>query len=152
MKFTVDLEDFYLEEGEVADELKKHVISSVVSEISKQIKDQVSKFMDTYLKEKLNTELNTRVQLIMDDFIATGTVKGHYSGDPDLTVKGWVSKVFQSKSPDILNGIKIQVTAHAKALQDRYDLNFALGIVTKLKDQGLLKEEAVKMLLDDKTT
>lgn len=148
MKFTVELEEFYLEEGELTEELKRQIKNDVVSEIRVQIKKQVDEFMDAHVKSVIQEELKTRVQLLMDEHLASGKVKDRYAGK-ELTVQGWISENFASQQPTITKEIEKRVQAHAKALQDRYDLQFASQIIVKMKDQGFLKEDIAKLLLPE---
>jgi hypothetical protein len=146
MKFTIELEDFYLEEGEITEALKDHIKTSVVYQISQNIKEQVAGFMDHHLKSQITDQLKTRVQLLMDDLLATGKVKDRYS-NKEITAKEWIASEFTQKGTDITEFIKKQVVFHVKELQNRYDLLFASQLIIKMKDQGFLKEDVAKLLL-----
>lgn len=152
MKFTVEVEDFYLEEGELASELKHQLKQSVVSEIRESIKKQVNDYVENYIKLEINEELKTRVKIIVDEFIKNGKVKGRYSNDPERPVEVWISESIQHDHAKIYDHIGKAVEKHTKALKDRYDLMFATSLITKIKEQGFLKEEAAKLLLTDEPT
>jgi hypothetical protein len=51
MKFTVEVEDFYLEEEEMTSELKKFIQTDLVMQIYAKIKTQVIEIADKYYKE-----------------------------------------------------------------------------------------------------
>lgn len=147
MKFTVEIEDFYLEEGELAAELKSQIKNEVVAKIRESIKDQVLSFMDDHIKSVINAELQTRIQLLMDDHLASGKVKDQYNKREEITVKEWITKYFTNNHPEIIKNIEAQVKKQVSELQNRYDLQFAAQLITKIKDQGFLKEDVAKMLL-----
>lgn len=147
MKFTVEVEDFYIEEGDIASELKHQIKNAVVGQIRENVKQQVDAFMDGHVKAEINAELKTRVQLLMDDFLASGKVKDGYNSKEEITIKEWTAKYFQGKQPEIIKFIEAQAKKHTLELQQRYDMLFATQLITKIKEQGFLKEEAAKMLL-----
>lgn len=147
MKFTVDVENFWIEEADLSKELQSQVQRHIVAEIRESVKTQVNNFMDQHIRAVINAELQSRVQILMDEIIATGKIKGDYSSDPQITVKEYIVKNFANRKPDITAAIAKQVTQHFEELKNRYDLLFATQLITKIKEQGMLKDEAVKMLL-----
>lgn len=148
MKFTVEVEEFYLEEGELAIELQKQVKADVIGQIRGLIKAQVDTFMDTHIKNELGNALQGRVQAAMEDFLATGKIKDPYSsGNKEKTMKEWLEEYVRGKSADIHKVIAAEVAKMTKALTDRYDLAFAGQLINKIKDAGFLREDAAKLLL-----
>jgi polyhydroxyalkanoate synthesis regulator phasin len=147
MKFTVEVEEFYIEDGELAAELQKQVKADVVHQIRESVKKQVTDFMDQHIKAVIDQELKTRVQMLMDELLATGKVKDQYSSSPEMPIKEWITKYFTGKSADIHKSIQAQVNKHVSDLQTRYDIMFTSQLITKMKDQGFLKEDVVKILL-----
>jgi hypothetical protein len=147
MKFTVEVEEFYLEGGELATELKHQIKQDVVKQIHESVKKQVSEYVDAYVKKEIDAELNTRVKLLVDDFVKSGKVKGRYSSDSEKTIPEWIAENIREHKSALSDAIKSTVALQVKGLQDRYDLLFATQLITKIKEQGFLKDEAVKMLL-----
>lgn len=147
MKFTVEVEDFYLEEGELAAELKHQIKQSVIAQIHTNVKKQVDEFMNEHIKNYIDAELKTRTQMLMDSFMESGKVKASY-GSEEMLVKDWIAKTFSEKRSDIHSAIERQVKRHVEELQKRYDLLFATQLITKIKEQGFLKEDAAKLLLE----
>lgn len=150
MRFTVEVEDFYIEEGELATELQHQLKSSIVREIREEIKDKVKSFTETHIRQVINEGLQARVQVLMDEIISSGKLKGEYSSDPEITVEEMIRQRFLKARPDITKTVESKVKSHVKDLQDRYDLMFATQLITKIKEQGFLKQEAVDMLLGEK--
>ena len=147
MKFTVEVEEFYLEEGELAVELKEQIKRDVVAQIREVTKKQVDEFMNTYVKNEIHNQLQGRVQSMMDEFLSSGLVKDNYGNPPQMAVKDWISKTFTDKRADIHKSIENQVKKAVSELQARYDLMFASQLIVKIKDQGFLKEDVARLLL-----
>jgi len=147
MKFTVEVEEFYMEEEDLSSALKIAIKNDVINQIRDNIKSQVSSFMDSHIKAVLNTEIQTRVQIAMDEIVSVGKVKGPYSSDPEMTVSDWIKKQFTAKNADITKSINSKVDTHVKELQNRYDLLFATQLITKMKDAGMLNEQAAQILI-----
>lgn len=149
MKFTVEVEDFYLEEGELAAELKKQIKYDVVKQIQEGIKKQVDAFMDNYIKAEIESELKARVKILINEFVQTGKVKGRYSSDTLKTIPEWISETITDDRRSLADAIVNAANAKVQELQKRYDLLFATQLITKIKEQGFLKEDAARMLLTD---
>lgn len=146
MKFTVELEDFWLEEEEINQALSAHIKHSVVSDIKNSIKDKVDAFMNKILKDEIENQLKQRISVLMDEFLKTGKVKANYGNDM-LTIEEWMALQLKSQNDSILSHIKKQADAQGADLKRRYDLLFASQIVAKINEQGLLKEDVAKLLL-----
>lgn len=151
MKFTVEVEDFYMEEEDLSTALQYSIKTEVVREIKKSIETQVSDFMNKIMKEEIQSELKGRVKGLVEDFMQVGKVKGHYSGDQELTVKEWISRSIQKENGDIHSTISKMVKLQFEGLQKRYDLMFASQLISKINQQGYLKEDVARLLLEDGT-
>lgn len=148
MKIVIDLEDFWFEEEEqLIPALQDHVKTMVIREIGDSIKKQVTTFMDKAMKEEVEKQLEMRVKLLMDAALETGTVKGRYSGDGEMTVQEWISKEIKSNSSNILDFVNQAAKRQGEELKKRYDLLFASQIVAKINEQGLLKDDVARLLL-----
>jgi hypothetical protein len=148
MKFTVEVDEFWLdEESELAPALQNSIKNEVVQQIKLSVQTQVSNFMDKIMKEEIKGKLDAIVTDLMRDFLAKGTVKGSYSSDPEMTLTDWIKKQVTSQNSTIQDWIKKSVEAQVKDLKVRYDLLFATQIVSKINEQGMLKEDIAKLLL-----
>ena len=151
MKFTVEVEDFYLDkEGDIESQLKSSVVRDVVSQITKSIESKINDAITLEVKRQVEKSLYRNVQKIVKTVVETGKIKGRYSNDNDMTIEEWVKHDFQNNSG--YSSPKDHIEKLAKQFGDelkkRYDLLFATNIVVKLKENGLLKDDAVKMLLE----
>lgn len=147
MKFTVEVEDFWIEEGELAAELQKQIKNDVVNQIRESVKQQVATFMDSHVREVIDGELKARVQVLMDNMIATGKVKGGTYGSEEVTVADWIKREFANKRTDVTTAIQKQVAMQIEEIKRSYDMYFTTQLIMKIKEQGMLKDDAANMLL-----
>src|SRR5688572_932769 len=152
MKFTVEVEDFYLEEGDLTVELKRQIKNDVVAQIRDDIKKQVTGFMDDYIKTEIQSELKVTVKLLIDEFVRTGKVKGRYSSDTLKTIPEWIADNITDDRRALTESIAKAADIKLQELQNRYDLLFATQLISKIKEQGFLKDDAARMLLGDQQT
>lgn len=147
MKFTVDVEDFYLEKGDLATELQRQIKNDVIAQIRETVKKQVADFMDQHIRQVIDGELKARVQVLMDNIIATGKVKGGSYNSEECTVADWIKKEFASKRSDVMVAIQKQVAAQIEEIKNQYNMYFTTQLIMKIKEQGMLKDDAAAMLL-----
>jgi len=150
MKFTVDVEDFWLEEEELSDALVSHVKLSVVAQIEKLTKDKVEK----QITDALNKVIEEKILLVIDntlqDLIATGTfIPARHSSEPISFIQHIRNKF---NSNDRWNNpneyIKEQAIIFGNEMKIRYDSIFAMHVVDNLKKQGMLNDKVVQLLLE----
>lgn len=151
MKFTIEVEDFYLDEEDIESGLKRAIINDVVQKIQKTIADRVEKQVDTEVRRRVEESLYTHITACIKETIATGTVKGKYGSGEPMTMADYVQ--FQFSNNDAVRGINEQVKAVAvglaNAMKQRYDMLFASQIVAKMNTNGFLKEDIGKLLLQE---
>lgn len=152
MKFTIEVEDFYIEEGDLEGELKRHIITSVVHKITTDLKQKIEDGVIKEVKAQVEQTLYRKIRTLVSECIANDKIKGRYSNDPEVTLQEWVKEQFtetaRSKAP-VDDVIKKLANAFGEELKKRYDLLFASQLVAKMKDSGFLKEEAVQLLLSN---
>lgn len=149
MKFTVEVEDFWLEEEELTAELQGHVKREVVREISQSIKDKV----ENQITKKVNEIIQQKVSLVIDDtltdLVGTGVI---VRDKKEITIVEHVKNIFQQNHG--WSNYHRQMEAIAKKfgaeLKLQYNNAFANKIVSNMKEQGLLKDEVVQILLEGK--
>jgi hypothetical protein len=151
MKFTIEVDDFYLDENnDLESGLKKYIVSDVIKQINKSLETKINDAVTLEVKRVVEKSLYTDVQKIVKEVVATGKVKGRYSGDKEMTIEEWVKHDFQNNSG--FSSPKERIEKLAKAFGDelkkRYDLLFASQIVASLNNNGMLKENVAKMLLE----
>lgn len=128
MKFTVELEEFWLEDEELESTLRKYVRDDVLCQVQKRIEDKIDKEITSQL---------------------TQTIEGRLE---EITIKKHIENLFNNhhgwNSPN--EKMKQIAKSFGKELTARYDKVFATHIVMGLKDQGLLKDEVAQILLEGK--
>lgn len=147
MKFTVEVEDFWLDEEELSDALSTRIKNEVVQSIKTSIKDQVTDLMDKIVKEEIQSQLEPRIKVLMEEFLSNGKVKDRYSSTTELTIPEYLAKNFEANNDKILKYIKEESERQGNDLKRRYDLLFASQIVAKINEQGLLKDDVARLLL-----
>lgn len=151
MKFTIEIEDFYLdEESDLEPALKKHIIHDCIRQITTALKDKIEDGVNKEVKAQVEKGLSRKITSFVTECIESDKIKGRYSSDPEMTLQEWVKQRFietaREKSPvdDVIQKLAKQF---GEEMKKRYDLLFASQLVAKMKDSGFLKEEAVQLLL-----
>ena len=154
MKFTVEIEDFYLEEGQLSAELQHAVKQDVIRQIQASIKTQVDTAIVAEVKAQVTAALSTLIQSYVQQVITTGTVPSFKDRNVQVTLNDYIIEMFNySASRSEMSGpvnkkIEEVAKAAAKELTARYDMLFATQVVLKMKDAGFLNEQAARVLLD----
>lgn len=154
MKFTIEVEDFWLgEDSNLEPALKKFITDDVVRQIELSIKTKVEDGINKEVKSQVEQNLYRKIASITNECIAADKIKGRYSNDPEMTLQEYIKQQFTStareKAP-VDEVIKKLAEGFGVELKKRYDLLFASQLVAKLGEGGLLKEDAVRLLLDNK--
>lgn len=169
LKIVIDLKDLYTEYGdydygcgpetvdgeqdfnavlknEIQGKIINRIIQGFTPDVTKELKNQtIEKFKDTF-EEKITGRI--------EKAIGRGVLVGA-NGDTfnvDMYAKEKLEQAINGNRhflKTIESNVKAQIDEMQKALQDRYDLEFASGIIKNLKDGNLLKEGAEKLLLND---
>jgi hypothetical protein len=149
MKFTIEVDDFYLDsEDDLSGSLKEYIKRELVSQMWKKTEEKVARAMEEHLKDVIALEMKTRVQILMDNFLASGKVKhSHYK--EEIPVSQHISENFAARNADIVKQIDIQVRAQVNELVRRYDILFATQILAKVNEKGFLKEDVARLLLTE---
>lgn len=150
MKFTISVEDFWLdEEQELEPKLKSHIIHNVVQQIHQSIKTKIDEHVTKEVKAQVEQSLYRKISTLVGEIIATDKIKGRYSNDPEMTLQEWVMSEFKTNTryESIQEHIKKLAASFGEDMKKRFDLLYASQIVAKMGDAGLLKEDAVKLLL-----
>jgi len=147
MKFIIEVDDFWLEEDELTDALESHIKNAVVHQISSDIKDKV----ETQITKRVNEVVDKKLGLIIDntltDLLATGMI--NYNRN-QISIRDHIKNLFESNIG--WNAPKDQIAKIAKAfgqeMKAQYNAVFASNVVQGMKEQGLLKDDVVQILLE----
>lgn len=149
MKFTIEVDDFYLDsEDDLTGALKEYIKRELVSQMWKKTEEKVTRAMEEYLKELIASEMKTRVQILMDNFLTSGKVK-HSHNREEIPVSQHISENFSARNADIVKTIGSLVTSQVSELTRRYDMLFATQILAKVNEKGFLKEDVARLLLSE---
>lgn len=149
MKFTVEIDEFYLDSDEdLIPALEAEIKHQVVKQITGNISLQIGKLAQVIQEEQLKLYTAPIIEEQVKEFVTNGKMRD-YSGE--ITIGDYIKKFIQNtkSSEQIEKAIKASVDSHLVELRNRYDLLFTTQLINKIKDAGYLKEEAVKMLLHE---
>ena len=146
MKFTIEVEEFWLEEEEINDVLSSHIKNSVVFQISESIKDKVEKQITSKVDEVVEDKLSLIIDEKLTDLINTEEI---IKNGKMISIEEHIKNVFQNNSG--WNNPNVHIDRIAKKfgeeLKIQYNNAFANQIVLNMKKQGFLKNDVVKVLL-----
>ncbi len=148
MKIVVDLEDFYQDEDEsLRDSLSRHVTSRVVNEIWERIKSKVDSQITAIVVDKVKNDVDSIIQDRMNELLSAGEIIRH---NTTVKISDHVASIFMENSGwnSPHEFIKSRAKEIGAELKSRYDVAFATAIVMNLNQNGMLKEEISKMLLE----
>lgn len=153
MKYTIEVEDFYLDEDESLEKaLKDHIIYTVKNQILEQIQSKVDKEIQDALSENILSSIKENINKMVFENIKSQEIK-RYNKKP-ITVEDYIKECFDDTASSyshnaIQNSLSNLIENHVKKLKSSYDLYFASQIVLKMNQNGLLKEGMDKILLED---
>lgn len=156
MKFNIqiDLEDTIsdmFEEGttDISKILKGQVIHSVV----RQVLPKMQSSIDAQVVERINTIIESRVEATVDsvlDKVLNGAAVITVNRE-QKTITKHIQDIFSRSNT--WNNPQEKISAIAKTFSSELNLQynnvFAMNIVSSMKEQGLLKDDVVKMLLEE---
>ena len=147
MKFSVDVDEFWLEEEELSEALTAHLKRSIIIEVSKSIEDKVQKAVTEKVTERIKEKLEPLIEATLDDLIEVGTI--NYNRE-SVTIVQHIKNLFEKHSGWSNPDKKIEAIAKkfGEELKLQYNSIFATKIVQNMNEQGLIKDSALKTLLD----
>lgn len=150
MKFTVEVDDFYLEEEELSHALSDYIKRDVVSQIQKSIKDRVEKQIEMEVKSTVEKTMYKQITSEIENVIKTGMTKSRKDSKEQVTLEQYTRECFYANSgwQNFDDIIKKLAQNFSTELKQRYDLLFASQIVAKLNENGFLKDDVAKLILD----
>ena len=149
MKVVIDLEDFYLDsDTNLEDGLKTFIIRETVKAINKSIEARVEKQILMEVKEQVEKTLYRSITAAIEEGVKTAKIKARNTSEM-LTVENYIKQEleYQGGWNCIPEQLKKIAQLHAAEFKTRFDMTFAAHIVQKLAENGLLKDDAAKMLL-----
>lgn len=146
MKFTVEIDEFWIEEEELADSIKRHVIKEVTSSIKESITLQVQKIVTELTNAMTKEHIQETVENEIKKEIDTGEIVVYGTRIP---IAAHIKKQFESNHGWNPNAHVAEIAKkHGQELKARYDLAYATQLLVSLSEQGLLKAEMAALLLE----
>lgn len=154
MKFTVEIDEFWLDEDSngFEEELKESIKNDVCHQIKKLMLTKIENEITNVVKKQVENTLKEQIQALVTDVISTGKIKvDSYSSD-EIPIEDWIKKKFNGNCGygSAENQIKELAKKFGDEMKQRYDLLFASQIVAKLDEHNFLKEDIAKLLIDKK--
>jgi len=148
MKFTIEVEDFWLDEEELTEALESHVKREVVREISASIKDKIEAQITKKITETINVKLEALIDVHLDSLIESNTI---IKNNKEILIPEHIKQLFMNDRgwQNVDDKIRSYSKKFSTEMKLQYDAAFATKVVMNMKEQGLLKNDVVKMLLDE---
>lgn len=172
IKVEVDLSDFYSEnDSETSNSFNEEIKNHIAWQVKTMVWDDFKKIALDQLKNEISTTFSETYKLevenLVKNLLVTKQVKKDSRSNVMMTIPEYVEERFNNdflspsrtasdltsseirKHTDALTkDIKQTAIDISKQLKEQYDMMFASQIFTKMREQGLLKEDVVKLLLD----
>ncbi len=155
MKITVELDDFWMDgEESLSEELKHYVSIQVKKEIWESIKELATKTVTDIVREDVEKTMLAEGKKIVSTIIETKKIKAPSSSIADddgmCTLEDYIKYEFENKSGwnSPFSKIKDLAKKFGDEMKSRYDLMFASQIVSRMNENGLLKEDVAKRLIE----
>ena len=149
MKFTVEVEEFWLgEDGELERGLKEYVSKKVLDQIYQTIDKKVEDHIAITIKKEIDNKLYYKINQKISELIATENI---FIDKKEISIADHIKNVFQTntgwRSPQ--EAIREFAQKFGNECKQRYDLAFASQIVAKMNENGLLKDDVAKLILQE---
>jgi len=152
---TVDLSEFYSEdEQDFSSQIKNSISHQVKSLIISDWKEKIGLEFTNAVRFEVEKQKESFITNEIEKAICESKVKKNYSGEM-VTISEWIiqelekSHISDTRIKEFLNNQTKNLSDRiSKELKDRYDILFASQIVSKLNENGMLKEDVAKLLLD----
>ena len=145
---TIDLDNLWTDESSISEEISREIKRQVISEIWNKVKPAVDEQITRTVKNEVEKNYCKKINLFIEDFIQNGTVKFN---NREGIMKDYIYYLFTQNSgwnsPN--ENIKKLAKQFGDEMKNRYDLLFASQLVAKMNENGLLKEDVAKKLLDN---
>jgi argininosuccinate synthase len=154
---SVDLNEFYTDEESrtFGDQIKHYIASQVKNQMWNEFKEKALESFNSLVKSEITLEKDVKIKQTVDDLFKSKKLKKQYSSEL-VSFEEYIEKSFEDhtiNSRDFNSNldslIRKQATVISNELKQRYDLLFASQIVANLNNNGLLKDEAAKLLLSN---
>ena len=152
MKIEIDTKDFWMDEdtGNFDHEFKKFIVDNLTHEIYSKISDQVKKEITQGVKDHIEQTLSVRISAYIDTFFSQGVM--WIGQQKEVKVIDYLTSIISDHREwnTITTHMERTVKNYAAEVKKQYDVMFATQIVMNLKDNGMLVQEKLQALFQDK--
>ena len=159
LNITIDLEDIVAEYDEdysptLNEIIKSEIVHNVKREVLQVFRKDIAEVFNRRVIEEIESGKALLITSVIHELIQKAQVKKRYRSDEMISISDHIKEELERthlNEGTIRNYLDKVVKDHgdavAKELKQRYDLLFASQIVTRLNDQGFLKDDVAKILL-----
>lgn len=145
MIIKVELEDFYLDEENLEDGLKRYITNKLYQEITKSIEDKLNQEIKNVIQKEIENRLNIIISNRIEEIINTEEI---IINKNPIKIIDHIKSVFVNNcgwsSP--IDSLKRLSQKFGDELKTRYDMQFASLIVKRLEENKMLKDDVIKIL------
>lgn len=156
---TVDINDIFTEEEGA--NVKDEILYAIKQEIKKEALSGLNKDTLAEISREVRKEIDERKPILIDQAILTifneNKIKKTDYSEELVTLADYINNTLKGyylpngKLDDLLKKEASNIgVATAEELKTRYDMLFAMQLVTNMKNQGMLKEDVASLLLPNK--
>jgi hypothetical protein len=159
LKLEIDLDGYEFDNNEqltISDAIKDAIIYEVKNSVLSKFKGIVESEITKIVCEEVEKNKQSYILNVMDDMIVNQQLKKRYSSTEMISIADYVKEEIERMTlkddtlKNYLNKIsKEKSDSISKELKDRYDLLFASQIVSKLHENGMLKDDVARLLLTE---
>lgn len=154
IKFELDMEDLINdmlcdESCDIEEAIKGEIISKtirkILPKIETQVNEQVFKRIDGIVSERIESAVESAISKTID----SGTI---VKRGKTITMEDHIRDMFNDHSSwgNPMKKLEAIAKKFGEELTLQYNAAFATRIVANMKEQGLLKDDVVKILLENK--
>ena len=148
---TIDLDDLWTDESSISEEISMEIKRKVLDEIWNKLKPAVEEQITRATKNEIENTYCRKINTFIDEFFETGELKNPRNSREKISLKEYILYQIEYNtgwnSPN--ENIKKLAQQFGNDMKNRYDLLFASQLVAKINENGLLKEDVAKKLLDN---
>lgn len=153
MKITVDLNEFWNEDGDeatISESIKSAIFSKVQIEVMQSIKTKVDDQITREVKNVIEQEYCLQIRGYVQKAIKEIEMPDPNNRAETISIEDYTRHLF-TKSTGWNEPAKVMeklASSFGKELKDRYDAMFATQIVLKMSENGLLKDGMKELLIE----
>lgn len=166
---TVDLKEFYTDEDgqSFSEEIKNEIASKIKNQVWKDFEVKALQEMKNLVSEEFEKSKSLNIDAIVKNVITTKQIRKRDNTSEFTTIEEYVTTKLEAdyfsprnSAEQVMKNLiynfeqkfKTEVEQNSnsigKELKARYDLLFASQIVSKLNENGMLKSDVARLLLN----